>query len=268
MAAETALAAGSLLVCREPPLAWLTVNRPEAHNALSAAVWGGLAEAVETLAAERDVRVIIVRGAGERAFISGADITEFRAVRADAEAAAEYEQMSRRAWQAFAAAPQPVVAMVNGLCFGGGVAVALACDLRFSADRARFAVPAARLGLSYPMEGIERLVHLVGPGAAADILLSGRVLDAGEALRIGLVNRVVAAAELESATRAYVLAMAAGAPLTLAAHKRGIRESLCAAAERDSSGFQEAVRRCFDSADYQEGIAAFLEKRAPRFAGR
>ncbi len=253
---------------REPPLAWVTVNRPAAHNALNAEVWNGLAAALETLAAAPEVRVIVVRGAGERAFISGADISEFRALRADAAAAAEYDRLSGRAWRAVGAAPQPVIAMINGLCFGGGVAVALACDLRFAADHARFAVPATRLGLSYPMESIERLVHVVGPTHAADILLSARALDAAEALRIGLLNRVVPAAELAAATRDYAVAMAAGAPLTLAAHKRAIRESLRAPAERDVAALREAMRRCFDSDDYQEGIAAFLEKRPARFRGR
>jgi len=258
----------SLLLHREPPLAWLTVNRPAAHNALNTAVWTRLAATVEALAADRDVRVIVVRGTGERAFISGADISEFRALRADAAAAVEYDRLSGRAWLAIGAAPQPIIAMVNGLCFGGGMAIALACDLRFAAAHARFAVPATRLGLSYPFESVARLVHVVGPTAAADILLSARALDADEALRIGLVNRVVPLGELEGVTRDYALAVAAGAPLTVAAHKRAIRESLRAPDERDTAALHEALRRCFDSADYQEGIAAFLEKRPPRFQGR
>jgi enoyl-CoA hydratase len=161
-----------------------------------------------------------------------------------------------------------VIAMINGLCFGGGVAIALACDLRFAASHARFAVPATRLGLSYPLESIERLVQVCGPTAAADILLSARALDAGEALHVGLVNRVVAGAELEATTRAYALEAARGAPLTLAAHKRAIQECLRPPAGRDLTAVREAMRRCFDSADYQEGIAAFLEKRPPRFQGR
>jgi enoyl-CoA hydratase/carnithine racemase len=158
--------------------------------------------------------------------------------------------------------------MIHGFCFGGGVAVALACDLRFASAEARFAVPATRLGLSYPFESVERLVHVVGPTHAADILLSARTLDAGDALHIGLVNRVLPAAELEAATREYALAMANGAPLTIAAHKRAIQEALRAPADRNLTALREAMRRCFDSADYQEGIAAFLEKRPARFEGR
>ena len=258
----------ALLVHREPPLAWVVVNRPQARNALSAAVWEGLATAIESLAVDPAVRVIILRGAGEQAFISGADISEFRALRADAAATATYDKLSARAWVALMATPQPVVAMIHGFCFGGGVAVALACDLRFASSEARFAVPATRLGLSYPFESVERLVQVVGPTHAADILLSARTLSAADALHIGLVNRLVPAADLESTTRDYALAMAQGAPLTVAAHKRAIREALRAPADRDLASLREAMRRCFDSADYQEGIAAFLEKRPAQFQGR
>lgn len=258
----------ALLVRHEPPLAWVIVNRPQARNALTAAVWDGLAAAAERLAADRAVRVVILRGAGEQAFISGADISEFGALRADAAATAAYDARSARAWRGLQALPQPVIAMIHGFCFGGGVAVALACDLRMASEAARFAVPAARLGLSYPFESLERLVRVVGPTHAADILLSARPLSAAEAHHIGLVNRVVAADALEETTRAYALAMADGAPLTLAAHKRAIQEVLRPAAARDLDAVRELARRCFDSADYQEGVAAFLEKRPARFQGR
>lgn len=257
-----------LIVRREPPLAWCIVNRPAAHNAMNADVWRGLAERVEELGQDDEIRVIILRGAGEKAFISGADITEFRALRNSAAMTAEYDQLSVRAWLALNRARQPVIAMINGLCFGGGVAVAVACDLRFAADHARFAVPAARLGLAYPMPAVERLLQVIGPTHAADILLSTRAIDAAEAERIGFVNRVVPRAELEEHTRAYALAMAECAPLTVAAHKLAIQQLMQPAERRDLAALQDAVKRCFDSADYQEGIAAFLEKRKPNFRGK
>ena len=257
----------SLLVNREPPLAWVVVNRPAARNALNAAVWNGLALAVERLGIDAAVRVIIVRGTGDT-FISGADISEFHKNRADAQMAADYDRVSARAWEALSGTPQPVIAMINGLCYGGGVSIAVSCDLRVAGDHARFAVPAVRLGLAYPFEAVERLVGIVGPTAASEMLLSGHVFDAQAAFRIGLVNRVVPRAELETITRDYALAIAERAPLSLAAHKRAIRECSRSPAARDLDGLGAAVARCYDSADYQEGIAAFLEKRKPRFSGR
>jgi enoyl-CoA hydratase len=258
-----------LVISVDAPLAWVEINRPAAHNALNLAVWRGLAEQLPVLGARAEVRVVIVRGAGDEAFLAGADITEFPAARADATLAAAYDRQTHAALDAITALSQPVIAMINGLCFGGGCSVALACDLRFAADHARFAIPAARLGLAYPFShGIESLVHLVGPAHAADILLSTRTLSAEEALRIGLVNRTVPRHDLERVTREYALRMAAGAPLTLAAHKFAIQAALRAAPERDHRQLQALVARCFDSADYQEGVAAFLEKRAPRFTGQ
>jgi crotonobetainyl-CoA:carnitine CoA-transferase CaiB-like acyl-CoA transferase/1,4-dihydroxy-2-naphthoyl-CoA synthase len=196
-------AIGPVRLERDPPLAWVAIDRPQAHNAMNAAAWRALTEVCESLDADPAVRVVVLRGAGERAFISGADIGEFRALRGDASATAAYDELSARAWRALGAMRQPVIAMVNGLCFGGGVAVALACDLRFAAQHARFAVPATRLGLSYPLESIERLVHVCGPTAAADILLSARTLDAEEARSVGLVNRTVPGAELPAETREF-----------------------------------------------------------------
>lgn len=253
---------------REPPLARIVVNRPGAHNALNVAVWRGLAQAVESLAGDDAVRVIIVRGAGDKAFLAGADISEFEALRANAAMAVEYDRLSARTWSALSEAPQPVIAMVNGLCYGGGVSIALACDLRFAAAEARFAIPAVRLGLSYPMDAIERLVHVIGPAHAADLLLSGRAVDADEAKSIGLVHRIAPRADLEAMTRAYALAMAEGAPFTVRAHKLAIRQALLPSRERDAAALRDAVQRCFDSADYREGVAAFLDKRSPSFSGR
>jgi enoyl-CoA hydratase/carnithine racemase len=258
-----------LLVTVDPPLAWIIVNRPAARNALNLAVWRGLADQITRLAEHADVRIAILRGAGDEAFLSGADITEFPAIRADAAMTAEYDRCAGAALAAIVAVEKPVIAMINGLCFGGGCSVALACDLRFAADHARFAVPAAKLGLAYPFEhGVERLVRIVGPTHAADILLSGRPLHADDALRIGLINRVVPPAQLEAVTREYALRMAECAPLTLAAHKAAIQESLHPSGAAGRARIDRLVARCFNSADYREGVAAFLAKRKPTFTGR
>jgi len=257
-----------LLVRREPPLAWVVINRPCARNAMTRAVWQGLAHELPALGSDSAIRVIVLRGAGDESFISGADISEFPEIRANAAMTAEYDRITASAWLAIASVPQPVIAMVNGLCYGGGCSVALACDLRFAADHARFAIPAARLGLSYPLEAIEHLVHVVGPSAAADILLSTRAFDAAEALHMGFVNQVVPRAELEQRTRDYAVRMADNAPLTLAAHKLAIHQLQRPSAERDVVAIRAAAERCFNSEDYREGVAAFLEKRKPRFRGR
>jgi enoyl-CoA hydratase/carnithine racemase len=258
-----------LLILREPPLAYLVINRPNSRNAVNAEVWRALADAARGLAQDEDVRVLIIRGAGDKAFISGADVAEFPAIRANAELTAEYDRLANAALQALMEAPQPVVAMINGVCFGGGVLLALTCDLRFANEDAKFAIPAGKLGLAYPFEmGVRRLVKIVGPAHAADILYSGRALDAKEALAIGLLNRVVSAEGLDRFTREYALQMAESAPLSLAAHKIEIHEAMLHDAAKDLQRAEEAVRYCLNSDDYKEGIAAFLEKRKPRFTGK
>ncbi|HVM98019.1 MAG TPA: enoyl-CoA hydratase [Candidatus Acidoferrales bacterium] len=261
--------AATLVVTSEAPLAWVMVNRPSARNALTQEVWKGLAERFDALEKDATVHVIILRGAGKEAFISGADISEFPALRADFAMTEEYDRLTHAALDAIATTSKPVIAMINGLCFGGGCSVALACDLRFAADHARFAIPAARLGLAYPFErGVESLVNVVGPTHAADLLLSTRAINADDALRIGLVNRVVPGDQLEAETRDYAMRMAECAPLTLAAHKAAIAEALKSASERDAKKLRVLNRRCFNSEDYREGVAAFLGKRKPTFSGR
>ena len=264
----TELSQPSLLILREPPLAYLIIDRPASRNAVNAEVWRALASETNALAQDGEVRVLIIRGAGDKAFISGADVAEFPALRANAELTAEYDRLANTALQAFIDAPQPVIAMINGVCFGGGLLLALICDLRFASEDAKFAIPAGKLGLAYPFEmGVQRLVKIAGPAHAADILFSGRTLDAREALAIGMLNGVLPGAELEQFTREYALKVAESAPLSLAAHKVEIQQALLHDSEKDLARAAEAVRRCLNSADYQEGIAAFLEKRRPRFTG-
>ncbi len=257
-----------LLVERQDEIAWLTINRPQAHNALNAQLWRELAETVTALGSDPAVRVVVIRGAGERAFISGADISEFDEIRNDAEAARGYDELSEATWSALESVGKPVLAMVNGLCYGGGVSIAASCDIRFAARSARFAIPALRLGLAYPLAAIERLVRLVGTAAASDLLLSGRAVGADEARAIGLVQHVADDAELENAVRAAAEQIATGAPLTLAAHKLAIREVVESGRPRDLEALDAALRRCFGSEDYREGVRAFAEKRAPRFTGK
>ncbi|HVN64692.1 MAG TPA: enoyl-CoA hydratase [Candidatus Binataceae bacterium] len=261
-------ATNPLIVRNDPPLGWIVLNRPETRNALNLKAWTRIAEAVAELAADDAVRVIIIRGSTPAAFIAGADIKEFPALRADASQARAYREAPDRAVAAITGCPKPVIAMISGVCMGGGVQVALACDIRIAARGTRLGVPAARLGLAYPLDATIALAHTVGPANARDILLSARIFDADEAMRMGLINRLCDPDQLESDVREYALKMAANAPLTMAAAKAAIREGLKDRAERDAAAVAAMVVRCFDSADYREGVLAFLEKRPPKFSGR
>jgi enoyl-CoA hydratase len=253
-------------VRREPPLGWVIINRPAARNALNAAMWRALGAAVQSLADDETIRVILLTGAGDKAFIAGADIAELQAQTENAELIEQNIRTSLAGLRAITDAPKPVIAMINGACFGGGVLIAVTCDLRFASAGAQFGIPAVKLGVAYPVEeGVTRLVNTIGPAHAADVLLSGRSFDAHAAERMGLVNRVLPANELESFTRTYALQLAEGAPLSLKAHKMAIQHVLHAqTAEQAAAAFQA----CYTSADHREGLRAFLEKRPPVFADR
>lgn len=252
----------------EGNVGWLTFNQPERRNAVSLEMWQGIGDALEHFQHDPDVRVVVMHGAGGKAFASGADISEFDAQRANADQRRSYGEVAGRGNHWLATLDKPLVAMIQGFCIGGGLAVALNADVRFATPESKFGIPAARLGLGYEYAGVAKLARLVGPSAARDILFSARFLDAEEALRIGLVNFVVPAADLESKVRAYAATIAANAPLTIRAAKAAVNAFERYSRSEESAGVAALVDACFDSEDYKEGRRAFAEKRAPRFSGR
>jgi enoyl-CoA hydratase/carnithine racemase len=260
--------AGSVRIEREGALAWILFDHAERRNAITTEMWHAIPGAVSALDGDPSVRVVVMRGAGDRAFVSGADISEFERARTGADAAADYDRTTARAFDALASLSKPLLAMIHGFCIGGGMATALGADLRYAAADAVFAIPAARLGLGYHMAGLDALARLVGPASAKEILFTARRYDASAALRLGLVNGVYAKADLEREVRAIATSIADNAPLTLASAKRSLRELARDPADRDHAAVRASILACFESDDYREGVRAFLEKRAPRFSGR
>ena len=252
----------------EGGIGWLTFNQPEKRNAMSMEMWQGVADAFEAFQADPQVRVVVMRGAGGKAFVSGADISEFDANRANAEQKANYNAVTARGKQWLAQIEKPLVAMIEGFCIGGGLAVALNADVRIATESSKFGIPAAKLGLGYDFAGLATLARLVGPSVARDILFSARFLPAEEALRVGLINRVVPDSDLESEVRAYCALIAQNAPLTIRAAKAAMREWERDPSDRDLAHVDALVNACFDSVDYAEGRKAFAGKRPPRFVGR
>ena len=246
----------------------LTFNNPERHNAMSLEMWEAVAEVIADFAHAAEIRVVVVTGAGGKAFVSGADISKFEDERASTEAVARYTRATEGAAESLSTIAKPTIAMIAGYCIGGGVAVALSCDLRICSDDSRFAIPAARLGIGYGYAHLRRLVDQVGPAYAKEILFTARRFDASEALAMGLVNRVVPSDRLEATVAEYTDSIAENAPLSLAAAKAVIGEILKDPAKRDLEACDRLVQGCFDSDDYVEGRRAFMEKRKPRFGGR
>jgi enoyl-CoA hydratase len=257
-----------MLARTEGPVGWMTFNNPARHNAVSVDMWQAVPKILDAFGRDDAIHVVVLSGAGGKAFVSGADISEFGERRSSREAVLEYNRIADRAHQAMLACKKPMIAMIHGYCIGGGLAVALYCDLRIASDNSRFGVPAAKLGLGYGFAGLKRLADVVGPSFAKEIFFTARQFDAQEALQMGLVNRLKPAAELEAYVRDYAATIAGNAPLTLAAVKLCAGEYAKDPQDRDLAACQAAVDACFASDDYVEGRTAFMEKRKPAFRGR
>ena len=253
---------------KDGAIGWITFNNPERRNAVSMAMWEALGDIVGHYAADDAIRVIVLKGAGDKAFVSGADISEFEEKRSSPETTKAYHEVSAKANEALRHLGKPTIAMIRGFCVGGGVSVALGCDLRIASGDSRFGVPAAKLGLGYEFDGVKRLIDVVGPAFAKEIFYTARQFSAAEALAMGLVNRVLPDAGLEAYVRDTASAIAANAPLTVGSIKTLVDEAVKDPAARDMALCQQVVDRCFASEDYVEGRTAFMQKRKPVFKGR
>ena len=248
-------------------IGWITFNNPSRRNAVSMDMWQAIPEIMDAFERDPAVRVIVLTGAGDKSFVSGADISEFEKNRSSAEGVARYEEIGNRAQSRLVNAQKPTIAMIRGFCMGGGVGVALSCDLRIAAESAQFGIPAAKLGIGYRLDGLTKLVALVGPAFAKEIFYTARQFDAEEARIMGLVNRVVPAAELESSVKSITDMITANAPLTIKAVKFTVGEILKDESKKNLARSAELVEQCFSSRDYTEGRTAFMEKRKPAFTG-
>jgi enoyl-CoA hydratase len=253
---------------KDGAIGWMIFNNPDRRNAVSLDMWQAMPVILDHFDRDPEVRVIVLKGAGDKAFVSGADISQFEKQRSSPETIAQYDVVAERANVKLGEIRKPTIAMIHGFCIGGGVGIALQCDLRIAADTARFGVPAARLGVGYRWSGVKKLVDLVGPSFAKEIFYTARHFSAAEAVVMGLINRALPAHELESYVRGYCAMIAENAPLTMEAVKTVVSELAKPGTEIDRARCEAVVARCFGSEDYIEGRRAFMEKRKPVFAGK
>jgi enoyl-CoA hydratase/carnithine racemase len=262
------LSEGRLLVEKRGAVGWIVLDQPAKRNAINGAMWRGIPPAMTQLHADAEVRCIAFRGSGTEAFAAGADISEFDKVRSDRSAVGEYDDLLDRVLHSIQDSLKPTVAMIYGYCMGGGLEIALACDLRYCGSSAQFGIPAAKLGLGYNIEGHKRLLETVGHARAREIMFLGRRYAADEALAMGLVHRVLADAQLEPYVSEVIGTLCENAPLSIANTKTMLEEYVKSEGSPDAARMRAAIERCTKSADYVEGRRAFMEKRKPRFTGK
>ena len=259
---------GKMTVAKGGVIGWMIFDNAARLNAMNMAMLREIPDIIADFESDDSIRVIVVRGVGEKAFSAGADISEFEEKRASKEAVEAFDAVDEAAERSVADARKPTVAMINGYCMGGGASFALCCDLRIAAENARFGVPAARLGVGYDYAGIKRMLDAVGPMATKEIFYTARQYTAEEALAMGLVRSVLPLAEIEGYVRELAETIGRNAPLTLRAVKTNVNEALKGEQERDMALCRQVVDDCFASQDYIEGRRAFMEKRSPNFQGR
>jgi enoyl-CoA hydratase len=266
--AEIAHADGKILQAVSDGVGVVTFNNPDKRNAMSLEMWEGLGQALTSLRDNPDVRVVILVGAGDKAFVSGADISQFEKTRHNAAASEEYSKRSEAQRALLASYPKPTIACIRGFCLGGGMQVAMLTDIRIASDNSQFGIPAARLGIAYGYDGLRHLVSLVGPSQARLIMYTGMRIDSTEALRIGLVDRVLPDAQLRDATMEIARTISGNAPLAIKAARITIAEILKDESRRDMAAIKAIGTACMDSEDFREGRTAFMEKRKPVFRGK
>jgi len=267
-ATDKSFADGKILQSVTEGVGVITFNNPEKRNAMSLDMWEGLGHALVELRDDPDVRVVIMVGAGDKAFVAGADISQFEKTRHNAEASEEYSKRSAAQRALLAEYPKPTIACIRGFCLGGGMQLAMLADIRIAAENSQFGIPAAKLGIAYGYDGLKHLVSLVGPSWARLLLYTGMRIDSAEAVRIGLVDRVVPDAQLWSATTEIARTISGNAPLAIQAAKITIAQVLKDPDARDMNAIKAIGVACMDSEDFREGRRAFMEKRKPRFTGR
>jgi enoyl-CoA hydratase/carnithine racemase len=242
-------------------------SNPAKYNAMTVDMWLALPRVLGEFDADRAIRLVVLEGEGGKAFVSGADISQFESQRTDADAQARYNQAVEDAYSAPVRCTKPVVAKIRGICMGGGLGLAAACDIRFAADDARFRMPAGRLGLGYNAVGVRRFLNVLGAQNTLDIFFSARTFNAADALRMGFLSRVETADRLDAVVEEWCSGVAANAPLTLSALKQTVGQLMLDRSDRDMAAVEAAIARCYASADYREGARAFMEKRPPVFRG-